>query len=60
MRFRAQGMPPSSIAAARCKANTTTAAALKRIRFIDRFEVIDGKITKQDVWNDMAEVRANT
>ncbi|MDA8817405.1 nuclear transport factor 2 family protein, partial [Planktomarina sp.] len=30
------------------------------IRFIDRFEVIDGKITKQDVWNDMAEVRANT
>ncbi|MCA0873895.1 tautomerase family protein [Seohaeicola saemankumensis] len=30
------------------------------IRFIDRFEIIDGKITKQDVWNDMAEVRANT
>ena len=30
------------------------------IRFIDRFEVINGKITKQDVWNDMAEVRANT
>ncbi|MDP4069528.1 hypothetical protein IMCC1933_31110 [Rhodobacteraceae bacterium IMCC1933] len=30
------------------------------IRFIDRFEVVDGKITKQDVWNDMAEVRANT
>lgn len=30
------------------------------IRFIDRFEVVDGKITKQDVWNDMAEVRANS
>mgnify|MGYP001104135549 CR=1 FL=1 len=30
------------------------------IRFIDRFEVTGGKITKQDVWNDMAEVRANS
>ncbi|KIN70474.1 Tautomerase enzyme family [Sulfitobacter noctilucae] len=29
------------------------------IRFIDRFEIIDGKITHQDVWNDMAEVKAN-
>ena len=28
------------------------------IRFIDRFEITDGKITKQDVWNDIAEVRA--
>ena len=28
------------------------------IRFIDRFEVHDGKITRQDVWNDIAEVRA--
>lgn len=28
------------------------------IRFIDRFEVKDGKITQQDVWNDMAEVSA--
>jgi len=28
------------------------------IRFIDRFEVKGGKITKQDVWNDIAEVRA--
>ena len=27
------------------------------IRFIDRFEVVDGKITRQDVWNDLAEVR---
>jgi len=30
------------------------------IRFIDRFEVIGGKIIKQDVWNDMAEVRTRT
>jgi len=30
------------------------------IRFVDRFEITGGKITKQDVWNDMAEVRANT
>lgn len=28
------------------------------IRFIDRFELEGGKITRQDVWNDMAEVRA--
>lgn len=28
------------------------------IRFIDRFELTDGRITRQDVWNDMAEVRA--
>ncbi len=27
------------------------------IRFIDRFELVDGKITRQDVWNDLAEVR---
>ena len=27
------------------------------IRFIDRFEVADGKIVRQDVWNDIAEVR---
>jgi phenylpyruvate tautomerase PptA (4-oxalocrotonate tautomerase family) len=30
------------------------------IRFIDRFEITGGKITRQDVWNDMAEVRAKT
>lgn len=28
------------------------------IRFIDRFEITDGKITLQEVWNDMAEVKA--
>ena len=27
------------------------------IRFIDRFEIINGKITRQDVWNDIAEKR---
>ena len=32
--------------------------AFSGIRFIDRFEVTDGKITQQDVWNDIAEVRA--
>jgi phenylpyruvate tautomerase PptA (4-oxalocrotonate tautomerase family) len=30
----------------------------KGIRFIDRFEITEGKIVRQDVWNDMAEVRA--
>ncbi len=29
------------------------------IRFIDRFEVSAGKITRQDVWNDIAEVKAS-
>jgi len=28
------------------------------IRFIDRFEIAGGKLTRQDVWNDIAEVRA--
>jgi len=27
------------------------------IRFIDRFELINGKITKQEVWNDLAEAK---
>ena len=27
------------------------------IRFVDRFEIRDGKIVLQEVWNDMAEVR---
>jgi phenylpyruvate tautomerase PptA (4-oxalocrotonate tautomerase family) len=29
------------------------------IRFIDRFEVVDGRLTRQDVWNDIAETKAN-
>lgn len=28
------------------------------VRFIDRFEVVAGRLTRQDVWNDIAEVRA--
>ena len=28
------------------------------IRFIDRFEVVAGRFTRQDVWNDMGEVMA--
>ena len=28
------------------------------IRFIDRFEVREGRIARQEVWNDIAEVRA--
>ncbi len=31
--------------------------AFAGIRFIDRFEISGGKITRQDVWNDIAEVR---
>lgn len=32
--------------------------AFDGIRFIDRFEITGGKITRQDVWNDIAEVKA--
>ncbi|WP_342747231.1 nuclear transport factor 2 family protein [Oceaniglobus roseus] len=31
--------------------------AFEGIRFIDRFEVAEGKLQRQDVWNDIAEVR---
>jgi limonene-1,2-epoxide hydrolase len=31
--------------------------AFAGIRFIDRFEIAAGRITRQDVWNDVAEVR---
>jgi len=31
--------------------------AFDGIRFVDRFEVKAGQITRQDVWNDIAEVR---
>jgi len=31
--------------------------AFDSIRFIDRFEVINDKLTRQDVWNDIAEIR---
>lgn len=33
-------------------------SAFTGIRFIDRFEVTAGQITRQDVWNDMAETKA--
>lgn len=32
--------------------------AFSGIRFIDRFEITAGLITRQDVWNDMAEARS--
>jgi hypothetical protein len=32
--------------------------AFEGIRYIDRFEIGGGRITRQDVWNDMGEVRA--
>ena len=33
-------------------------SAFSGIRFIDRFEVVDGLILRQDVWNDLADARA--
>ena len=32
-------------------------SAFEGIRFIDRFEVVDGLLVRQDVWNDLAEQR---
>lgn len=32
-------------------------APFEGIRFADRFELTDGKITRQDVWNDLGEAR---
>lgn len=34
--------------------------AFEGIRFIDRFEVTAGLLTRQDVWNDIAEHRGNS
>jgi limonene-1,2-epoxide hydrolase len=34
-------------------------SSFQNIRFIDRFEVADGQIQRQDVWNDLAEVKAS-
>lgn len=31
--------------------------AFRDIRFVDRFEIVDGRIARQDVWNDLAEFR---
>ena len=33
-------------------------AAFSGIRFIDRFEISGGLIRRQDVWNDLAEIKA--
>lgn len=33
-------------------------SAFSGIRFIDRFEVAEGRIRRQDVWNDLAEVKS--
>lgn len=32
--------------------------AFAGIRFVDRFEIVDGRFARQDVWNDMAETKA--
>jgi phenylpyruvate tautomerase PptA (4-oxalocrotonate tautomerase family) len=30
---------------------------IRNVRFIDRFELVNGKIRRQDVWNDLAEAK---
>lgn len=32
--------------------------AITNVRYLDRFDLKDGKIIRQDVWNDLAEFRA--
>ncbi|MBL8642334.1 MAG: nuclear transport factor 2 family protein [Rhodospirillaceae bacterium] len=32
-------------------------SAISNVRYLDRFDIKDGKIIRQDVWNDLAEVR---
>lgn len=32
--------------------------AFAGIRFVDRFEIAGGRLVRQDVWNDLAEVRS--
>lgn len=34
--------------------------AFEGIRFVDRFEVAGGKLSRQDVWNDIAEIKGRT
>jgi hypothetical protein len=32
--------------------------AFQGIRFVDRFELAEGRIRRQEVWNDLAETRS--
>lgn len=34
-------------------------SSFDNVRFVDRFELINGKIIRQDVWNDLAEARTS-
>ena len=34
-------------------------SSFEGVRFIDRFDIADGKIRRQDVWNDLAETLAH-
>ncbi|MEM8869517.1 MAG: nuclear transport factor 2 family protein [Pseudomonadota bacterium] len=36
----------------------TDGSQFEGIRFIDRFEIADDRLQRQDVWNDMAEMRS--
>lgn len=54
-----QGEGPAAIVFTRGTLNGVwpDGSPFEGIRFIDRFEVTGGKITRQDVWNDMGETR---
>ena len=46
------------IALSVCQGILPDGTPFEGIRFIDRFEVRQGRLSRQDVWNDIAEVRA--
>ncbi|WP_349360892.1 DUF4440 domain-containing protein [Stappia sp.] len=35
----------------------TDGTPFSNVRFVDRFEIVDGRIARQTVWNDLAETR---
>lgn len=37
----------------------TDGSSFEGIRFIDRFELVDGSIQRQEVWNDLGEIQCN-
>ncbi|MEP3430442.1 MAG: tautomerase family protein [Roseibium sp.] len=55
---------PGSVALVYCRGLLSgewpDGTAFDGVRFIDRFEIESGKITRQDVWNDIAEVKSKT
>ena len=54
---RTDASPGSVYVSGTLRGQWTNGSAFDRIRFIDRFEMSNGLILRQEVWNDMAEHR---